>query len=115
MDHILQSENILTIADIHKLHVSLFMYDYHHNTLPKSFEQYTPSNNLATITSITRQHNLLRTENQELTFLLNYIDIILENYGITMIITLKISIPDISSNMYYLNSIYLTILKKYIA
>ena len=61
-DPILKSENILKIADIHKLHVSLFVYDYHHNTLPKSFEQYIPNNNLATNTIITRQHNLLRTE-----------------------------------------------------
>jgi len=38
------------------------MYDYHHNTLPKSFEQYIPKNNLATNTRIAKQHNLLRTE-----------------------------------------------------
>ena len=38
------------------------MYDYHHNTLPKSFEQYIPKHKLATNTRITRQHKLLRTE-----------------------------------------------------
>ena len=58
-DPIFKSENILKIADIHKLHVSLFMYDYHHNTLPKSFEQYIPNNNLATNTRITL--NLVQT------------------------------------------------------
>ena len=55
------------------------MYDYHHNNLPKSFEQYIPNNNLATNTRITRQHNLLRTaqKSPELTFPLNYLDITL--------------------------------------
>ena len=63
-----KSENILTIPDIHKLHVSLFMYDYHHNTLPKSFEQYIPNNKLATNTIITRQQNLLCTEKPRTNF-----------------------------------------------
>ena len=49
-DPIFKSENILNIVDIHKLLVSQFMYDYHHNTLPKSFVQYIPNNNLATNT-----------------------------------------------------------------
>ena len=63
-DPIFKSQNILEIADIHKLHVSLVMYDYHHNTLPKSFEQYIPEEtNPATNTRITGQHKLLRTEN----------------------------------------------------
>ena len=61
-DTIFKSKNIFKIADIHKLHVSLFTYDYHHHTLPKSFEQYIPNINLATNTRITIQHNLLRTE-----------------------------------------------------
>ena len=55
------------------IHVSLFMYDYHHNTLPKSFEEYIPKNNLATNTIIKNQHNLLCTEKK---ILLNYLDII---------------------------------------
>ena len=61
-DPIFKSENILKMADIHKFHISLFMYDYHHNTLPKSFEQYISNNILATNTTIVRQHNLLGTE-----------------------------------------------------
>ena len=60
-DPIFKSENILKITDIHKLHVSLFMFDYYHKTLPKSFEHYIPTYNLATNTRITRQHNQIRT------------------------------------------------------
>ena len=60
-DPIFKSENILKITDIHKLHVSLFMFDYFHKTLPKSFEHYIPTYNLATSTRITRQHNQIRT------------------------------------------------------
>ena len=60
-DPLFKSENILKITDIHKLHVSLFMFDYYHKTLPKSFEHYIPTYNLATNTRITRQHNQIRT------------------------------------------------------
>ncbi len=41
-DPILKSENILKIADIHKLRVSLFMYNYHSRTLPSSFDGFIP-------------------------------------------------------------------------
>ena len=41
-DPILKSENILKIADIHQLQVSLFMYDYHSRTLPSSFDGFIP-------------------------------------------------------------------------
>ena len=68
-DPIFKSENILKITDIHRLHVSLFMYDYHHNTLPKSFKHYIPKKNLATNTRITRQRNLLYTEKPRTHFL----------------------------------------------
>ena len=60
-DPIFISENILKITDIHKLHVSLVMFDYYHKTLPKSFDHYIPINNLATNTRINRQHNQIRT------------------------------------------------------
>ena len=59
-DPIFISENILKITDIHKLHVSLFMFDYYHKTLPKSFEYDIPTNYLATNTIITRQRNQIR-------------------------------------------------------
>ena len=41
--------------------VKELMFDYYHKTLPKSFEHYIPTNNLATNTRITRQHNQIRT------------------------------------------------------
>ena len=44
-DPILKSENILNIADIHTLQVSLFMYDYHSRTLPSSFDGFIPKKN----------------------------------------------------------------------
>ena len=42
------------------LHVSLFVFDYYHKSLPKSFECYIPTNNLANDTRITRQRNQIR-------------------------------------------------------
>ena len=60
-DPIFKSENVLKITDIHKLHVSLFMFDYYHKTLPTFFEHYIPTNNLATNTRINRKHNQIRT------------------------------------------------------
>ena len=44
-DPILKSENILNIADIQTLQVSLFMYDYHSRTLPSSFDGFIPKKN----------------------------------------------------------------------
>ena len=41
-DPILKSVNILKSADIHKLQVSLFMYDYHSRTLPSLFDGFIP-------------------------------------------------------------------------
>ena len=60
-DSIFKSEKIYKITYIHKLYVSLSMFDYYLKTLPKSFEHYIPTNNLATNTRITRQHNQIRT------------------------------------------------------
>ena len=59
---IFQSENILKTAGIYRLHVSLFLNDYQHSTLPKSFKHYTPENNLEENSIITRRHNLLNTK-----------------------------------------------------
>ena len=47
------------------------MYDYHHNTLPKCFEQYIPKKTLATDTESTRQYNQLCTDKLRTHFLLN--------------------------------------------
>ena len=98
-DPIFKSENILKITDIHKLHISLFMFDYYHKALPKCFEHYIPTNNLATNTIITRQHNKIRTGKPRTHFLLSYLYIILQTYGIILIIRFKISNPDINSNL----------------
>ena len=57
-----KSQNILQIVDVYKLHVSLFMYDFHHNLLPKTFTNYIPKKNLDESSRITRQHNLLTKE-----------------------------------------------------
>ena len=67
-DPIFKSENIVKITYIHKLHVSLFMFDHYHKTLPKSFEHYIPTHNLATNIRITRQHNHIRTGKQRTHF-----------------------------------------------
>ena len=55
-DPILKSEKILKIADniIHKLQVSLFMYDYHCRTLPSSFDGFIPKKTLDIHGRITR-------------------------------------------------------------
>ena len=94
---------------------NVFMYDYHHITLPKSSEQYIPKRNLATNTIITSQHNLLRTEKPITHFSSKLPRHYFIELWIIIIITFKISNPDISSNVYYLNNIYLTILTKHIA
>ena len=61
IDPIFKSKNILKTTENHKLHVSLFMFHYYHKTLSKSFKHYIPTDNLATNTRITRQHNQIRT------------------------------------------------------
>ena len=62
IDPIFKSQNILKIVDVYQLHVSLFMYDFHHNLLPKSFTNYIPKKNLDESSRITTQHNLLAKE-----------------------------------------------------
>ena len=47
-DPLLKSQNILKIVDVYKLHVSLFVYNFHHNLLPKSFIQITISKRIWT-------------------------------------------------------------------
>ena len=61
-DPIFKSQNVLKIVDVHRLYVSLFMYDFHHNLLPKSFTNYIPKKNVDERSRITRQHNLLAKE-----------------------------------------------------
>ena len=65
IDPIFKPQNILKIVDVYKLHVSLFMYDFHHNQLPKSFTNYIPKKNLDERSRFTRHYNLLMKERRE--------------------------------------------------
>ena len=59
-DPIYKFQNIRKIVDVYKLHVSLFIYDFHHNLLPKSQINDIHKNNLDETTE--SQHNLLARE-----------------------------------------------------
>ena len=47
-DPIFKSEKILKVSDVYNLQVSLFMYDFHHDLLPKSFNNFAIKKNLDT-------------------------------------------------------------------
>ena len=60
-DPIFKSESIITISDLYKLHVSLFMFDLKNGSLRISFKTYIQQSETATInTMCTRQHGLLK-------------------------------------------------------
>ena len=68
-DPIFKSESILTISDLYKLHVSLFMFDLQNGSLPISFKTYIQQSETAThYTMYTRQHGLLKKERARTTF-----------------------------------------------
>ena len=55
-------------VDVFKLQASLFMYDFDHNVLPKSFRHFVIKKNVTTDTRITRQFKLLVEEKPRINF-----------------------------------------------
>ena len=84
-DPLFKFEEILKITDLHKLHVTLFMFDQQSGSPPTSFKTYFPNmtnnNNSSTLAIITRQHTGLRRQRPRTTFFLqNDPTIILPSY-----------------------------------
>ena len=68
-DPLFNSERILKITDLYKLHVSLFMFDLQSGALPTSFKQFIPrDSNDYTSTIITRQHDNIQRQRPRTTF-----------------------------------------------
>ena len=62
-------EEILKISDLHKLHVFLFIYNLHSDSLPKSCHRFIPKKPVNNANSIvTRQHSALYHEMPRTTF-----------------------------------------------
>lgn len=61
-DPLFKSDKILKVSDVYKLQVSLFMYDFKHDLLPKSFTNFAIKKTLDKSIRITRQCNLLVKE-----------------------------------------------------
>ena len=57
------------MVDVFKLQASLYMYDFEHDLLPKSFRNFVMKKNVDTDNIITKQFKLLVQEKLELTFL----------------------------------------------
>ena len=79
IDPIFKSEQILKILDIYKLHVSLFMYDFHYDLLPKSFKHIAVTKNLDKGIRITRPPSCKR--DLEHIFRLSELKIFLQEFG----------------------------------
>ena len=67
-DPIFKSGKIFKVLDLYKLQVSLLMYDFHHDLLPKLFLNVAIKKNVVKSIRTTRQYNLLVKERPRTNF-----------------------------------------------